>query len=633
MTLAGAPLSLLAPVAAGLSAGLVVLYVLKLRRRRVEVPFANLWQRVLRERETTALWRKLRRLLSLVVQLVLLLLILLAVGDPRLAASQSGRSVALLLDTSASMQAKDGAGGRARLEEAKDAARRLVRGLGPADHAMLLTIDGRPAPRTGLTNDDRELLRAIDEVTATDTPGDVAGALRLAADVLRGRPSPELVLISDGAFDDAALARVRTSGEAPAALGEIDLRGVALKHQPVGASGDNVGLTAFAVRRYRANQTAYEVLAELTSFSDKPKTVKLELVQDGEVVEVETIALEPGERVQRLYPNLAGEGTRLEARLETGDVLAVDDHAYALLPPRRKLKVLLVTVGNLFLEGALLLDENLEVEKLPPAAWDAARAARYDAVVLDGFVPPEPPRTHALYLDPRGPHSPFDARGEITAPLVTEVAEKHPLMRWVTLRDLNISRAVAFRLRPGDVAVASSLRQPIVVAREDGGLKRVALGFDIRRSDLPMRVAFPVMVVNALDWFAGADTGLMAAYPTGQPWRLQAPAGVTELEVRGPDGQHGRAPVHDGRATFYGSRAGYYEARSAAGAWSFAANLQSPVESRVQPRTSLTVSGHALEPPTPGRLGLKRALWPYLVALALVICLIEWWTYNRRVTV
>jgi hypothetical protein len=487
-----------------------------------------------------------------------------------------------------------------------------------------------PAPISGFQSDDRELGREIDSLDATDAPGDLERALRLAADALAGRPRPELVLIGDGAWDDAILKRIHLS-PFKADLSAIDLQGVDLRYVSVGNSGDNAGITAFAVRRYRANQTAYEVLVEVQSFAKAPMTRSLELSQDGEVVEVEPLKLAPGERVQRRYPNLAGEGTRLTARL-TGprDALPLDDNAYALLPPRKKLKVLLVTAGDLFLEGALLLDENLEVTKVAPTGYHAADGAKYDAVVLDGFTPEEPPATNALYIDPRGEHSPFPVRGEIPAPLVTEVAANHPLMRWVTLKDLNISRASKLVLEPGDVAVASALRDPIIAAREKDGRKIAALGFELRKSDLPLRVAFPVLVVNALEWFGGNDGNLVASYSTAHPWRLPAPPGVTELTVRGP-GIVAKAPVHDGRATFFGMNAGYYETQP--GGRVFAANLASPSESRVEPRATITVDGQTLRAPEPGKVGLRRALWAWLAAAALLLLFVEWWTYNRRVTV
>src|SRR5439155_8859208 len=176
-----------------------------LRRRRVEVPFADLWQKILRDTESTALWRKLRRLISLLVQLAMLALVLGAIGDPHLSASTRGRTIVLLIDTSASMQAADGRSGSTRLADAQDEARRLIRGFGAEDVAMVLALDGRPAPISGFQSDDRELLRAVDAAAPTDTPADLERALRLAADALRGRPRPTLVLLGDGAWDDRVL--------------------------------------------------------------------------------------------------------------------------------------------------------------------------------------------------------------------------------------------------------------------------------------------------------------------------------------------------------------------------------------------------------------------------------------------
>lgn len=624
MTFAGAPLSLVGPALAAGAAALVALYLLKLRRRRLEVPFADLWRRVLSETQSTALWKRLRRLVSLLIQLVLLALILTALLDPRLSATQHGRSIAIVVDTSASMQATDGGGGRTRLEAAKEEARRIVRGLAGDDEAMVVAMDARPAPRGGFSRDDRALLADVDTLAATDTSADLLRALGLAADALRGRQRPTLVLVGDGAWRQSEL------DEGARALGAVDLRYV-----PVGSSSDNVGITAFAVRRYQANQTAYEVLVEVQSFRPRPSTVTLQLVQDGEVVETQKLPLGAGERVQRLYPDLAGAGARLEARLvDAHDALLRDDVAYAVLPQKRKEKVLLVTAGDLFLEGALLLDENLDVEKLAPGKWDASASAKYDAVVLDGFTPETPPRTNALYLDPHGAAAPFAVRGTVEAPFVTETAASHPLMRWVALKDLNIARASTFALEHGDVAVASSFKQPIFVARDRDGKKTVALGFELKRSDLPLRVAFPVLLINALDWFAGADTGLVASYATGRPWRVPVPAGASELWVRAPDGTRTRAPVHDGRASYVAARAGFYEVE-AVGApnRTVAVNLASAEESNIAPRRELSATGRALAAPEVGRLGVRRELWGYFVVLALLLAFVEWWTYNRRVTV
>ncbi|HEY3351741.1 MAG TPA: VWA domain-containing protein, partial [Polyangia bacterium] len=192
----------------GAGAGLlVVLYLLKLRRRRVEVPFARLWQQILGEKESTALFRRLKRWASLLVQLVFLALLLFALGDPRLGAGAlGGRSIVLLVDASASMKAVDVR--PTRLAAARDEARRIVRALGGADLCMVVRLDGQPGPLTGFTGDGPTLLRAVDGIEASDTAADLIGALRFAGDALRGRPRPELILIGDGAYPPAELAAV-----------------------------------------------------------------------------------------------------------------------------------------------------------------------------------------------------------------------------------------------------------------------------------------------------------------------------------------------------------------------------------------------------------------------------------------
>src|SRR5262249_50038441 len=163
----------------------------------------------------------------------------------------------------------------------QEAARALVRGLGGDDAAMLVPLDARPGPVSGFQTDDRELLREIDALTASDTAADLERGLRLAGDALRGQKRPTLVLLGDGAWDPSILARVRTSAAAGrAALSAIDLSGVDVRYVPVGQSGDNMGITAFSVRRYQANQTAYEVLVEVQSFRERASTVKLQLLQD-----------------------------------------------------------------------------------------------------------------------------------------------------------------------------------------------------------------------------------------------------------------------------------------------------------------------------------------------------------------
>ncbi len=81
-----------------------------------------------------------------------------------------------------------------------------------------------------------------------------------------------------------------------------------------------------------------------------------------------------------------------------------------------------------------------------------------------------------------------------------------------------------------------------------------------------MRVAFPMLLVNTLDWFAGDQADLLTTYATGQRERvpLDGAVGATEAIVSDPDGTTTKTPVLDGLATFYAhAHVGYYDVADA----------------------------------------------------------------------
>jgi hypothetical protein len=323
------------------------------------------------------------------------------------------------------------------------------------------------------------------------------------------------------------------------------------------------------------------------------------------------------------------------------------------LPARKKQKVLMVTEDNLFLEGALLVYDNIDPNKLTPAEYTAKPelADGMDVVIFDDFTPeivPQPP-TSLLYFHPTGPNSPFPVKGELKNPRITEIDEDHPVMRWVTMSDVYTDRSNTFGIDPrkGDSTIAFSVRDSLIAAKRDGRRKILAVGFSLpaagreSATDLPMRVAFPMMLVNTLDWFAGDQADLLTTYPTGQRQRipLDGVVGATEAVIKGPDGRETRTPVIEGLATFYGSHVGYYDvaAKDAKGNTmaqiALAANLASANESDIAPSGELSLGGKKLAAPEAFEITRSQKLWWYFVLLAMALIVAEWITYHRRITV
>lgn len=662
MIFAGLPFATLLGIFGAVGAGVLVLYILKLRRRVVSVPFSPLWQRILKDKEATSLFSKLKRLLSLLLQLALLALLVLALGDPRAAESVlKGKATVVLIDTSASMQATDvDPSLRDRIGAAKEQVKKMIRGLGGADRMLIAQMSATVTPLGPMSGDTSELERMLDHVQITDTRADFSRALRFAVDSLQKVDNGEIVVVSDGELGAARDA----SGEVK--LGDVHCERDAderfkaqnpklhpcLSFVKVGSSNRNVAITQFSVRRYPLDKSRYEVMLEVTNTGPENEDVELSLLGDGTLVDVMKLRLKPGERLPRFYPSLSGASRTLEAKIAplegSVDSLPADNHAYALLPERRRAKVLVVTEGNTYLEAALLLDEYLEVTEATPKTYAQKRSlAKWDVIIFDRATPADPPTTHALYIDPRGPGSPVKVdEKELKQPGFDKIERKHPVVRYTALDEVNI--AVGHKLVPetGDKAIGiSEGNAPILVAGTRKGNKFVAIGFDIRESDLPLRMAWPLLLLNTINWFTDEDSNYLSSFKTGDVWRVPVAGNGTTATLKLPNGSTQLVPIHEGRAVYLGDRAGFYELTVAPetvtapvpdetpNVTSFAANLLDVDESTIAPLDTLTVDAHDAAPPAGSKAGVRREWWIYLLIAAAILTALEWATYHRRLTV
>ncbi len=680
MTFNGLPgnqLLLVGGVAAGL---IVVFYILKLKRRPVPVPFSVIWTKFLRDKEATSLFSQLKRLLSLLLQLALLGLILFALSDPRTEQNLiDGRSVVVLLDASASMQSTDV--GRNRLEEGRKQVREMIRGLGGNDRMLLAQMDATITPLSTLTSEISDLEAGLEHLTPTDARADWPRALRFASDTLQGLPHPEIIVVSDGVL-----------GEARDGHGDIDLGDIKLSYLKVGESNYNAAITGFTVRRYPLDKSRYEVMLEVTNTAAVDMELELSLYGDGLLTDVSRLTVLAGERLPRFYPNLSGASHTLEARIQladgTHDVLPVDDRAYALLPERRRARIQAVTAGNMYLEAALLLDEYLDVVTISPADYPADGS--FDVTIFDGVTPVVAPKSGSiLYLNPKNENVPFEVGKEILdddpqIPLGFDQLEaEHPLVKHVFLSDVNISRAHILKPPKEDKVIGASFRGALLISGHRAGSKYVALGFDVRESDLPLRMAWPLFLLNTINDFVEEDTNYISSYTTGTVWRVPAPStmdtakliGPTEAcppdealpadtkqvvvvpsgepsaaappsaapvasaappsELRAPCTPPSRTiPVDDSRAIFLGQMAGTYTLETGPDEKSmFAANMVDVAESTVKPADELVVGGKKSLKPSRFIVGVRREIWVYLLAIVLIVSAIEWLTYHRRITV
>jgi hypothetical protein len=628
MQLVGWSLLQLLAVLGAASAVTVALYLLKLRRRAVPVPFIALWESLLADRQSSRLFSRLRHLLSLLIALLIVALLAFARADPApIARAGAAPQRLVLVDAGLTMQTSDVPGGR--LGAAREQARGLLVGARPELRTMLAQLDGSVTPLSPWSDEPHALERALEQLSATDLASDYQRGYRFALDVLGGAPGSELVLISDAAQPPE-----------PALATALARAKIALRYAPIGKRGDNVAITAFAVRRYPLDRNQSELLLELHNASAHVEHAELRLIGDGAPIDVQRFELQPGQTLQRTYGDVTGIRQTLQAELvprDGHDDLAADDRAYAVVPERRRVRVLCVTEGNRYLEAALLLDEYLDVDAVSPSAY--RDAAGYDVVVFDRFVPATPPGKPSVFIAPSGsgPGQPLAVSGTLERPAFERLQSKHALLRFTALRDVNVASALAVRLQPGDSAVAADPRGPLIIAGKRHEQPFVALTFDLHASDLPLRAAWPLLLLNAIDWFSAEHETYASSSSVGEPIAVALPSAATNVRVVEPDGSERSLPVSAGSTTFTPTRAGLYHLRWQAGGsagerW-LAVNLAADSRRDLTPTRAMRLAGTQVAAPARERAALPAPIWALLVIAALLLLSAEWFSYHRRWTV
>lgn len=369
--------------------------------------------------------------------------------------------------------------------------------------------------------------------------------------------------------------------------------------------------------------------------------MELSLYGDDKLVDLTRFTVQGGERLPRFYPNLSGASRSLEARLRLADgqrdALPVDDRAYALLPERRRAKVLCVTTGNTYLEAALLLDEYLDVTLVDPGSYPVL-GMDFDVTIFDNVTPALAKRSGAsLYINPQGENSPVPIKGELKDVGFDTWDKKSPLLRWTAISNVNISHARKLVPSKDDKIVGASFQGPLLVTGRKAGQRFAVIAFDIRESDLPLRISWPLLLLNIINDFVEEDTSYISSFRTGDIWRIPVSADAAQGTLVTPDDTRVMVPVVQGRAVYLGQTAGIYAMQGvgsgdATSETSFA-NLSDLDESRIKPEPQLIVQGTTASPPEGFKMGVRRELWIYLLLAAVVLTTLEWITYHRRITV
>jgi hypothetical protein len=585
---------------AGAGALAAALFFIKLRPPRILVPSLSLWQRVLDASPDITRWERIRRAVSLLVTMAIAVMLAMAVTRPSRAAGPGAGArgrVLVVIDSSWSMLAKT-RGGETRWDRALAEARRLAASSDQV--AVATTADGLVE---GPTDDTVLIESALGRLTPSGSD-----ASSSSWPVVSGMDS--IHFITDGA-----------------AARSLD-RSVVVHSvfEPVA----NVAITAFDVRpslgpdrRGPGSQIA-EAYLEVANFAPAAQQVHIVLVRGNVTIGDSRVDMAAGEAYRQVIP-LARQGDpALRAHVEgSQNALEVDDDGFAWIGRAQRLSVVVVGEHTEWLRRLLAADADVRATFVAPSAY---RDGREDVTIFDRWAPAVPPSGPALYFAPPADTPWLSGTSGVAADEERrprwEHAGSHPVLRGVDPLTIRIDRARGYSSPLLVTAARSARGTPLVSVSESAERRFVVVGFGPSESNLASAPGFPVLTGNALEWLAHPEPHARSLRPG-----LASFSQVTST-VSGPRGESMPLTRVDGRAVGILRTPGLYVAEGGGARSTFAINTADPQRSNVA-RTSLSAGSNAAS----AQGALERSWWLGCAMAAFVLALVEWWTWQRRLTV
>lgn len=623
-------MSFLTPLAAAFAVLLpivVIMYLLKLKRRRVVVPSTLLWRRSVQDLVANAPFQKLRNNLLLYIQLLIIALLIMGLMRPTMKLSGiRGETVVLLIDTSASMQALDH-DKEPRLERAKEKALKLVDSMTGGDQMIVVAFNNKTQVVQTLTGDKEALRQAIRSLEAVDTPTDLKEAILILTDLVttvssegerKARSDTRTILVSDGELGPSAGLLVDVPN---------------LEYVKVGDSTENVGIVDLDVRQAFAGTFEYQVFASLLNAGTEDVERFVELSVNGEVLDLKKVPIPAGKTSGVVFTTAERLSGVAQVTVQGDDALPVDNVARGVLAPKSSVNILIVSRGNYFLEKVFNVDPNATVARIAPAEYTPR--ADYDLTIFDGvsFANLEPGNYVFLNCVPEGVG--FQAAEEpLERPVILDWNRVHPLTRFVNLERIIIQKALRVEPPTSAIILAESDTAPMMMLYEKDQTKMLVIPFGIFQSDWPLQASFPIFTANLLDYFTRSlKTTAKPLYRTGEIVPLYPDKTSNQVSIRDPKNEETRFPLDAVSTVYYTQtdRTGVYQVlyEKAPKAENFVVNLLSPDESRIEPVDALNIGGRKVEGQT-DVVRTNQEVWTWFLLAALAFLCVEWWLYCRR---
>jgi len=597
---------------------IVLLYLLKLKRRPVVVSSLILWQKSIQDLIANQPFQKLKANIFLLLQILIAVMLALAIARPILESQPlKRRTIVMVIDRSASMKTRE-ADGKTRLDNAKRIALESIANLKRNDIAMVIAFDDSATVLQGFTNDKKLLKERIQRLEATDSISNIQETFSIMSSLFKNNEDIEVILLSDGNIFEAK------GFTAP--LPDI-------KYVKIGKSDNNTGFTQFSIRPNFESPFDFEIFANVQNFSTRNVTTAVELFVDEIAVDIKGLELKAGASSPVIFPVTSSEQKKVRLTLDVDDALMEDNEVFGVIPGFKKIELLLITTGNYFFEQALGANPFYTLHIQKPS--DTISFEQYDVAVFDGYSPQAQPPLNSIFFNALPPGGAVVFTQEKENPIIVDTDRQHPVMRYTRVENALISKGMKMTVSGAVSVLAETDDSPIIVLAESGEVTSLVAGFDIYDSDFPLKPSFPIFLNNAIQFLSGRYGGAVEhTLSTRDGITLKIEDGAERFVLVTPDDkQHDLHYTGEQMVKFTSTKAtGFYELiRDGETAGVYGVNLVSARESDIKPRDIFEVGKREIV----GTPTIKQAnveIWRYFIWAALLVLIVEWLLYWRRMT-
>lgn len=598
---------------------LILIHTLKPKPKQVEVTNFFLWQEVLKERSGHLTFERLKKNMPLFVQILIVILASLALAKPTwMYTSSNTGNMIIVIDTSASMKAKLGSG--TRFDLAKTKAFELIEQRDRDQKLLIVDAGHGPTVKEGLLDDSHHAKRLVSGLNPSDASGDLERAIYLALSFVDPARADFLYVITDGAGDDIS----RLLKDHP-------------KIRPVIVSSEthNIGITKFEFRQEVDRHDHYELMLEIKNFNPSPIECPIHLSIDNTVIFNRLIAFEAQEKKLMIFPYAGLISGIARADLEIDDDFSIDNHASLSLNASKDIWVLLVSKGNYFLEKLLEAYPNFKVNRVKqivPSSW-SEQTLRNDIVIVDRMNFPKTDKGNFLLIDSYSPSLPIIKTGHIRFPTNFDWNRKSPLMADVNVGALIVEQAAKLETASQLQPVLESAQTGLMYAYEKGGLRAVLIGFDLSQSDLPLKVAFPVMMSNIINWLNPHRLEFSTSHTRpGEPFEIYLQPQTSSFYTRAPQEKWERHQTSTNPFRYtHTQKVGIYTISENGKQQYFTVNLADENESDLAAASIEPPSEEASGALVAEEISVQQPLWAFFILLGLVMLFLEWYFWLKRV--